>query len=435
MLSIILQLKSEDNQCQCYVCLRQRGKTISTSLPQHVPPVTSRPGELHLYPHIHGSAGLHGMARTHVRPLLQPQLYDLHMPIRQPKPIMQGKVPLKLDFDSPEGIHEHFYHAYGEWDNTYDPRVLLPKYSDNLGTELLPPPPLSSNFTTNFLTEPFSISTPVGSDTCTVSTTSTPATSAFNMPANNHLSSTTNKGSEELSSMESSHDHFIHVNHTNTTTTSNNNRNISPPCTRPVTLGGNVQQQKLPQEKGHSQHCKRHNSGSHVIKGNANNSQQSHNHVSNSSSNLPVKVTQELIQTAARNIREGAKEGMQMIRQFANSLNANVNTHTCNHAPRNNATNHPPHQHQTTCSAEHHANGGICPNAVSLPGTVNNVSVGTSTMCTEPDCEGHCVGEDNCDSVDDSCSEQSSSASTSNQKEGKYCDCCYCEFFGHGNVG
>ncbi|XP_078087304.1 protein FAM193B isoform X4 [Mustelus asterias] len=34
---------------------------------------------------------------------------------------------------------------------------------------------------------------------------------------------------------------------------------------------------------------------------------------------------------------------------------------------------------------------------------------------------------------DDSCSEHSSCTShTANQKEGKYCDCCYCEFFGHG---
>ena len=33
-----------------------------------------------------------------------------------------------------------------------------------------------------------------------------------------------------------------------------------------------------------------------------------------------------------------------------------------------------------------------------------------------------------------SCSGQSSSTSTSNQKDSKYCDCCYCEFFGHGQV-
>uniref|UniRef100_A0A8C8WMK7 Family with sequence similarity 193 member A n=1 Tax=Panthera leo TaxID=9689 RepID=A0A8C8WMK7_PANLE len=60
----------------------------------------------------------------------------------------------------------------------------------------------------------------------------------------------------------------------------------------------------------------------------------------------------------------------------------------------------------------------------------------------DPDCEGHrCENgvydpqqDDGDESADeDSCSEHSSSTSTStNQKEGKYCDCCYCEFFGHG---
>lgn len=64
---------------------------------------------------------------------------------------------------------------------------------------------------------------------------------------------------------------------------------------------------------------------------------------------------------------------------------------------------------------------------------------------SDPDCEGHrCEGNggyehppyDGEESQDeDSCSEHSSSTSTStNQKEGKYCDCCYCEFFGHGGV-
>lgn len=63
-------------------------------------------------------------------------------------------------------------------------------------------------------------------------------------------------------------------------------------------------------------------------------------------------------------------------------------------------------------------------------------------FCSDPDCEGHrCENgvydpqqDDGDESADeDSCSEHSSSTSTStNQKEGKYCDCCYCEFFGHG---
>ncbi|XP_076001582.1 protein FAM193A isoform X2 [Genypterus blacodes] len=65
------------------------------------------------------------------------------------------------------------------------------------------------------------------------------------------------------------------------------------------------------------------------------------------------------------------------------------------------------------------------------------------SVCSDPDCEGHRCEEngafehqayDGEESQDeDSCSEHSSSTSTStNQKEGKYCDCCYCEFFGHG---
>lgn len=64
---------------------------------------------------------------------------------------------------------------------------------------------------------------------------------------------------------------------------------------------------------------------------------------------------------------------------------------------------------------------------------------------SDPECEGHrCEGNrayehppyDGEETQDeDSCSEHSSSTSTStNQKEGKYCDCCYCEFFGHGGV-
>ncbi|MGH0166784.1 UNVERIFIED_CONTAM: hypothetical protein FKN15_075177 [Acipenser sinensis] len=87
---------------------------------------------------------------------------------------------------------------------------------------------------------------------------------------------------------------------------------------------------------------------------------------------------------------------------------------------------------------------GRCPTTVVLPAatTENSVSAPPS-VCSDPDCEGHrCEsnnvydhqqydGEESQD--EDSCSEHSSSTSTStNQKEGKYCDCCYCEFFGHG---
>lgn len=65
-------------------------------------------------------------------------------------------------------------------------------------------------------------------------------------------------------------------------------------------------------------------------------------------------------------------------------------------------------------------------------------------LCRDQACKGHKMtngtlchppsefeeGED-----EDSSSERSSCASSSNnQKDGKYCDCCYCEFFGHNAV-
>lgn len=90
------------------------------------------------------------------------------------------------------------------------------------------------------------------------------------------------------------------------------------------------------------------------------------------------------------------------------------------------------------------AHQGLClpptePPASSADGPVS----APPSVCSDPDCEGHrCEGNgayehqpyDGEESQDeDSCSEHSSSTSTStNQKEGKYCDCCYCEFFGHG---
>lgn len=126
------------------------------------------------------------------------------------------------------------------------------------------------------------------------------------------------------------------------------------------------------------------------------------------------------------------KEGRHMFQQYANSIKQpNHNNHPCTHANSN--TTNKVANHLGTMREPHQVSGttGACPNSVQLPTSVNNVSVGTSTVCTEPDCDGN---HDN-DSFDDNCSEKSSSTSNStSQKEGKYCDCCYCEFFGHGNV-
>ncbi|KAF5906440.1 protein FAM, partial [Clarias magur] len=52
--------------------------------------------------------------------------------------------------------------------------------------------------------------------------------------------------------------------------------------------------------------------------------------------------------------------------------------------------------------------------------------VNGSSLCQQAACEGDEVEDE------DSGSERSSCASSStNQRDGKYCDCCYCEFFGH----
>nr|XP_012592835.1 protein FAM193A isoform X2 [Microcebus murinus] len=82
----------------------------------------------------------------------------------------------------------------------------------------------------------------------------------------------------------------------------------------------------------------------------------------------------------------------------------------------------------------------FCPTP--LPPTTDGSISAPPSVCSDPDCEGHrCENgvydpqqDDGDESGDeDSCSEHSSSTSTSTtQKEGKYCDCCYCEFFGHG---
>ncbi|XP_068596636.1 protein FAM193B [Brachionichthys hirsutus] len=75
------------------------------------------------------------------------------------------------------------------------------------------------------------------------------------------------------------------------------------------------------------------------------------------------------------------------------------------------------------------------------PVGTSNLSHLTAGACRDQACKGHkmtngssCHPSSELDEGDDedSSSERSSCASSSNnQKDGKYCDCCYCEFFGH----
>ena len=94
-------------------------------------------------------------------------MYELHSPLHatstnptaasvgsnksdQPKTSASQHTSLNLDIDSHEALHEHIYHAYGDWDNSYDTTKLMlagHKFSSGLGSELLgaPPPLMTSN--------------------------------------------------------------------------------------------------------------------------------------------------------------------------------------------------------------------------------------------------------------------------------------------------
>ena len=249
-------MKVEDNQCQCHVCLQQQGKTITTSLPPHIPPIVPRPWKLHLYPHIHGSSGLHSLNRGHVRPILQPSLYDLHS-TQQRKSIVQRKSPIKLDFDSPEGIHNHINYAYGDWDNSYDARMYM-HLSTTFDSKLLPPPPLSSPYTSTFLTEPFSVA---GSFAAAIPASSVSSPSAFSSAVNNLVMTTatpaTTKPLDGTSVVKETAVETVGKAGKCSNELGSPVKSRTSSCTRPVTLGGN----NVPKvsEKLHSQHCKKHN--------------------------------------------------------------------------------------------------------------------------------------------------------------------------------
>lgn len=276
-------MKPEENQCQCHVCLYQQGKAVSTSLPQHLPPSLPRPGELHLYPHIHGSTGLHSLGRAHIRPILQQNLYNLHdtplSPAQHKALLNQSKMP-KMDFEPPESLGDHMY-AYGEWDNTYDPRLLLG------GSDLLSPPPFSSPYTSSLLTEPLNLPGMLSS-TVASSLASAAASAAASAPPP-PPPSTTSFVTSSFVSTSASHtvaqsaslgtkvfDNLAVVNSKDSLGEQLAAKHLpcssqpgtpthNPSCTRPATLGGNITPKT--QEKTHSQHCRKHNSQGNLKSG------------------------------------------------------------------------------------------------------------------------------------------------------------------------
>ncbi|XP_070210896.1 protein FAM193A-like isoform X3 [Littorina saxatilis] len=451
------QVGTEENPCQCHICLQQRGQTVSTALPTSLP-LPPRPAQLHLYPHIHGTlppAAHPHMHLPHSHPmhthlphslehsLLQPQLYNLHGP----------RMPFKLDFDDPDAIQDHLLNAYGDWDNSsYDSsRMLGPsphRFSSSLSPELLPPPPMTAD-------NPFSLEALSPS---VVSGSHAAAAASHAMLGTSSMASTTSSAFKAVAAagfatgippaFQVPQDPMVTETNLATSTSQplhtpssgpelNLNLNLRsplpinfsagtpsslslplPPCTRPVTLGGNVGG-PLPspgkEKRTYAQPCKKYTTSSQIsglgskvdgIPPPPPLSSQNHTHANFASS----------LQSAA---------GKAASRSQRPQLPGSEAPHACTHQ-------HMLHSSGGEGHTDMHGGHGGCTSSVNPATTINNVSVGTSTLCTDPDCQSH--HDDNCDSIDDSCSEKSSSTSTSNnQKEGKYCDCCYCEFFGHGN--
>ena len=301
-----LQVGPEETPCQCHICLQQRGQTVSAALPTSLP-LPPRPAQLHLYPHIHGTLPpaahphlhlphshathpMHNhMPHTLERSLLQPQLYNLHGP----------RMPFKLDFDDPDAIQDHLLNAYGDWDNSsYDSsRMLGPsphRFSSPLSPELLPPPPLTADapFSLEALSPSVSASHSVaashamlGSSSMVTTTSSafkavaaagfaTVIPPAFQVPADpvqDQVPSTTatsqpqhaNSVPELNLNLRSTPLSSLPINFSAGTPSSLSSLphpHNPPPCTRPVTLGGNAGTLPSPakEKRTYAQPCKKY---------------------------------------------------------------------------------------------------------------------------------------------------------------------------------
>ena len=502
---------AEDNQCQCHACLQQSGKSVTTSLPQHIPQ-SAPPAALHLYPHIHGSnslqqqqqqqqqqqlgGGLHGHAE-HGRPVFKPpHLYELHNPLlhqQAPKTNTQSQKKhgnFSLDLDSHEALHEHIYHAYGEWDNSYDSAKLMlasHKFNAGLGSELFSgqtPPLLSSRYvgeslgagiaslasmvkTSSVLQQCMSVASPTATVTSSMVGTANSVATGIVPPS----------GQQQ----EGLHLHPEHLKNLQALL-AQSNLNVSPSAlATSFAASGAVAPATAtsPGNASSSSHTIQVRSVPHVWT----------NHIAlNSSSQtgltLPVacqpiatshttehalKINTELLHSA--NLQAAKEEAVRAQALQPQNIAATFNLpHVCNHTasavgsasavapPTNPVMQFTGGKPQVTSTATIIASSpgpatvstGVASQvsscqmtAASAPPAVstvhhhhglqqNNASIGTSTGHVEGECDGN--HDDNYDSGEESCSGQSSSTSTSNQKDGKYCDCCYCEFFGHSTV-
>ncbi|KAJ8262219.1 hypothetical protein GJAV_G00163940 [Gymnothorax javanicus] len=388
------QAKQLPHACECHACRQEACEVLPSTLSdaqldttsQFPPEKTSRPA-LDLYPHIHGNLPLQNMAHL-PQPLFHPSLYPGHSKTLPPAPNLSqtGKQP-PYSHALPENIYQNCFGKAGDWNGSlhspslkfeniwettmknWNPAVYLPESQQGDGLGLaLPEARLE-------LHPPSCNSDPVVTTEANEQKNPTQEKCLYNFQDAFREASKVVLATSSATSC---------VSCTATTVQSSNNQ-IKVSSKRPALLG-----EVFHSVKDHRRSC-------------------------------PTGLAPHLPSLTAPVL-------------FTSHASPVPNTEALAFA--NNDTK--------ATSFMDSSHPGLCPSPSDLlaPPPEGRVSAPPS-VCSDPECEGHhCDGHggydqqpyDGEDSQDeDSCSEHSSSTSTStNQKEGKYCDCCYCEFFGHG---
>uniref|UniRef100_A0A3P8V0R3 Family with sequence similarity 193 member A n=1 Tax=Cynoglossus semilaevis TaxID=244447 RepID=A0A3P8V0R3_CYNSE len=439
------QVEQAQHACECHVCNQDPSPStlgLATCLPPgrlHAAPPPSAVGHqfftdpktppahpaLHLYPHIHGHLPLHNFSR----PLLHPTLYPPSPPLTHSKPLppnpTSGHSAAKQPAFSPS-LPEHVYqNCFGnaggtsDWNNSlqclslkfenlwdaavmksWNPSVLLPESlpGDMLGPQLdVPLPPTSSIG-------------PQGDHP--LLPTHVPASSSL---SSSSLSSTSSCSSSEAKEQKKSgakkkclynfQDAFMETNRVMMATSASMS---SVSCTATTVQSSNNPPLHLAPQRPNSLDDVFHNLG-----------KEDHRQ--------PTSVTS----------RNGSA-GLTPLPPLSGPTLPPAPTHL----PTVGSQPFPKMAAPAPDFIDAHQ--GLClPSAEPQVSSIDAPISAPPSVCSDPDCEGHrCEGNGTYDHQqydgeesqdEDSCSEHSSSTSTStNQKEGKYCDCCYCEFFGHG---
>ncbi|XP_062905630.1 protein FAM193A isoform X1 [Mobula hypostoma] len=401
------QADQVQNVCECHVCKQEAsGLNTSALAPGRLPSghqflPTEKPSHpaLHLYPHIHGHLPLHTIPHL-PRPLLHPTLYATTPPFTHAKTLQSAPPPNHTSKHQvfSASLQDHIYQScFGstDWNN---PLLTSHKLASLWGSELINgekpwnpaaflPETLSGDMLRSPLPEirPEAIPPTTSTDTVVTDTKEKKPAARKKCLYNPPASMETNKVIMATSSATSS------VSSTATTVQSSSNQ-FKVSSKRPTSLGEVF-----------------HNLG-----------KEDHRH--------PTPV-------APRNSPTG-------LTSLPSLTPTPLSPASTPHMP--NLVTSPFPKTASTAPGFIDPHSGLCPTSTAPPAATAESSVSASaSVCSDPDCEGHACasgnvydhqqfdGEESQD--EDSCSEHSSSTSTStNQKEGKYCDCCYCEFFGHG---